>query len=320
MNDIEPTQETIAWICKNAEQAWQEGDPKKLQFWEDQKKEFQKKCYQRIDSLAKQKNLLHQQQEVLIQKIKNGEYSPEEANRINQQIYEHSEELNKQIQFYRKLLQYPTDEESFVSSASEESKIFGESLEDEVPFQKVISLERYFYELFLSFLRVLFLSNIGQITICFIILITAVYLTWMWNTRDQKPQFEYIPATADNKYVIRILNKGMLNTKIYLTHTYPWEFAPYIYSIVCSAETTSSQQKTDIQIPLNCLYTENGVISPITSTYIEIAPGSEKNIRMDTECIKQNFPDITKITLTIRTLFFQTQVLKVDIDLSSNST
>ncbi|HOQ32797.1 MAG TPA: hypothetical protein PLA12_09820 [Candidatus Hydrogenedens sp.] len=320
MNDIEPTHETIVWICKNAEQAWQEGDPKKLQFWEDQKKEFEKKCYQRIESLVKQKTFLQQQQEVLIQKVRNGDYSPEEANRINQQIYEHSEDLNKQIQFYRNLLQYSTDEVDFVSNANDESNIFGESLENKVPFQKVIPIERYFYELFLSFLRVVFLSNIGQITICFFILVAAVYFTWTWNTRDQKPQFEYIPIHADNKHVIRILNKGMLNAKIYLTPTYPWELAPYIYFIVCSAETTTSQQKTDIQIPLNCLYTANGITSPITSTYIEISPGSEKSFEMDTQCIKQNFPDITKITLTIRTLFFRTQVLKVDIDLPSNST
>jgi len=319
MNDIEPTQETIAWICKNAEQAWQEGDPKQLQFWEDQKKEFEKKCYQRIESLVKQKTLLQQQQEVLIQKVKNGEYSPEKANRINQQIYEHSEDLNKQIQFYRKLLQYPSDQEDFVSSASDGSKIFGESLEDKVPFQKVIPIEQYFYELFLSFLRVIFLSNIGQITICFIILVTAVYLTWTWNTRDQKPQFEYTPIPAEDKHIIRILNKGMLNAKIYLSPPYHWEFAPYLYSIECSAETNSTQQKANIQIPLNCLYTDNGIISPTTSTYMEISPGSEKSFGIDPQCIKQNFPNIEKITLTIRTLFLRAQVLKIDIDLSANS-
>ncbi|MGC9054131.1 MAG: hypothetical protein ACP5KS_09635 [Candidatus Hydrogenedens sp.] len=319
MNDIEPTHETIAWICKNAEQAWQEGDPKKLQFWEDQKKEFQRKCYQRIESLVKQKSLLQQQQEVLIQKVKNGEYSPEEANHINQQIHIHSEELNRQIQFYRKLLQYPTDEDNLISSSDDENKIFGEVLEDKVPFQNVIPIERYFYELFLSFLRILFLSNIGQITICFIILITAVYLTWTWNTRNQQPQFEHTPIPNDNKHIIRILNKGMLNAKIYLNNQHQWELAPYIYFVECSTETTSSKQKNNIQIPLTCLYTENGIVSPVTSTCIEISPGSEKTFGIDTQCIKQNLPNITKITLTIRTLFFRTQVLKFDIELTTNT-
>ncbi len=313
MNEIEPTQETLAWICKNAEEAWQEGDPKKLQFWEDQKQEFQRKCYQRIESLVKQKALLQQQQEILIQKIKNGEYTPEQANQINQQIYVHSEELKRQIHFYRKLLEYPTDEIN--SGEFTTDKITNNSATSEIPFQNVIPIEQYFYELFLSTMRAIFLSNIGQITICFIILVIAVYLTWIWNTRNQQPQFEYISIPTENRYIIRIHNRGMLSAKIYLSQQNRWEFAPYLYFIECSAETGLPQQKKKLQIPLNCFFLENDLFSPINSTYLEIPPGSEKGFGVDGQCIQQNLTDITKITITIRKLLFYTEILKFNIDI-----
>lgn len=318
MNEIEPTQETLTWICKHAEQAWQEGDPKKFQFWEDQKREFQQKCYQRIESLVKQKALLQQQQETLIQKVQKGEYTSEQANQMNQQIYEHNEELNRQIQFYRKLLEYPTDETHSFESIT--NKIIYNSPASEIPFQNVIPIEQYFYGLFMSAIRVIFLSNIGQITICFIILVIAVYLTWTWNTRNQQPQFEYISVPSKSRHIIRIYNRGMLSTKIYLSQQNRWEFAPYLYFIECSAETVSPQQKKKVQIPLNCFFLENEIFSPINSTYLEIPPGSEKGFGVDTQCIQQNFSDIIKITITIRKLIFYTKILEFNIDISKSPT
>lgn len=314
MNEIEPTQETLAWICKNAEQAWEEGDPKKLQFWEDQKKEFQQKCYQRIESLVRQKSLLQQQQEVLIQKVKTGEYTPEQANQIHQQIYEHSEELKRQIHFYRKLLEYPANE----AGATNADNIANTSHVSEIPFQEVVPIERYFYELFMTTLRVTFLSNIGQITLCVIILVIAVYFTWTWNTQNQQPQFEYIATPEENKHIIHIHNRGMLSAKIYLDYPNRWEFAPYIYSINCSTEATSSHFQTDAQIPLNCFFVEENIMSPVTDTYIEIPPGSQKSLGVNIQCIKQYFPDIITLSISIRKLFFRTEVLKVDIHIPSS--
>jgi len=318
MNEIEPTQETLAWICKNAEQAWQEGDPKKLQFWEDQKKEFQRKCYQRIENLVKQKALLQQQQETLLQKVKNREYTPEQANQINQRIYEHSEELNRQIYFYRQLLEYPTDEINLGESTTDE--IINNSQPSKLPFQNAIPIEQYFYGLFMSAMRAIFLSNIGQITICFIILIVAVYFTWIWNTRNQQPQFERISIPTENKYIIRVHNRGILSAKIYLSQQNRWEFAPYLYFIECSAETTLSQQKKKVQIPLNCFFLENDIFSPINSTYLEIPPGSEKGFGVDSQCIQQNLTGITKITITIRRLLFYTKILEFYIDIPKDTT
>ncbi len=318
MNEIEPTQETLIWICKNAEQAWQEGDPKKLQFWENQKKEFQQKCYQRMESLVKQKALLQQQQEILLQKVQNGEYTAEYANQINRQIYEHSEELNRQIHCYRKLLEYPTAEINSVEPNTD--NITNNSPTPEIPFQNVIPIEQYFYGLFMSAIRAIFLSNIGQITICFIILVIAVYLTWTWNTRNQQPQFEYISVPAENKHIIRIHNRGMLTTKIYLSQQNRWELAPYLYLLECSAETVSPQQKKRAQIPLNCFFLENEIHSPINSTYLEIPPGSKKGFGVDTQCIQQNLNDITKITITIRKLIFHTKTLEFNIDIPKSPT
>ncbi len=315
MNDLEPTQETIAWIYKNAEQAWQEGDPKKLQFWEDQKKEFQKKCYHRIESLVKQRALLQQQQEALIQKVKNGEYSPEEANQIHQQIYNHNEEVKRQIQFYRKLLQYPTDETSPILEEIHGDTPIDKRTIQEIPLQNVVPVEKFLQMTFRSILRAVFISNIGQMSICFLILVISVYLIWTWNTKNQQPLFKYTPLQSEHRHIIYIHNQAMLNTKLCLTQQNQWEFAPYVYLLECSAETTSGQKKTYLQIPLNCLFIDDGLFTPVTNSYIQISPGSEKSFIMDTQCIKQNFPEITKITITIRKLLFRTVVLNTTIDL-----
>ncbi|HOV32194.1 MAG TPA: hypothetical protein PLX23_02370 [Candidatus Hydrogenedens sp.] len=319
MNNIEPTPETIAWICKNAEQAWQEGDPKKLQFWEDQKKEFQKKCYQRIESLTKQITFLQKQQELLIQKVKNGEYTPEEANQINRQIYEHREEIQKQIQFYRQLIQYPTESGQNLDSQNKNSQSTP-SIESEPRFQTVLPLHQYIYKVVKTVLHAVFLSNAGQIALCSVILIVSVYFTWTWNTKNQSPRFEAISTESGDIPLIRFSNHGMINAKLYLNHIDKWEFAPYIYSVECLIVEPSSLNKKAIEIPVNCLFMNDEIRSPMPSTYIEVTPGSEKSFGIDTTCIKQTFPQVTKLILYVRTFYFHKEVFKIDLTLPTIST
>ncbi len=320
MSDYEPTPETLVWIYKNAEQAWQEGDPKQLQYWEDQKKEFYKKCYQRIDSLVKQSALLQQQQQALIEKVKRGEYSPEEANQINQQIYGHREEIKKRIQFYRELIEYPAEASISPESANHQTSSHKGTQEQSIPYQRVIPIERFFYEVFISILRAIFLSNPGQITICMIILVTAVYFTWTWNTQNQQPHFEYTYNSSDNKHIIQIHNPSLFNTKIYLTPKREWNFIHYIYTLECSAEKTASQDKTIVSVPLNCFYIEEGIQSPMTLSYLEIPPGSQKNLSIDTQCLKQNLPDIQTLSITIYQPFPHKPIFKTDIILNKENT
>jgi len=316
MNNIEPTPETIAWICKNAEQAWQEGDPQKLQFWENQKKEFQKKCYQRIESLTKQIVFLEKQQELLIQKVKNGEYTSAEANQINRQIYEHGEEIRKQIHFYKQLIeQYPAEGSS--QNLDNENSQSNPSIKSEPRFQTVLPLHQYIYKVVKTVLHAVFLSNAGQIALCSVILIVSVYFTWTWNTKNQSPQFETISTESENIPLIKFSNRGMLKAKLYLNHTNQWEFAPYIYSIECLIVEPSSSNKKVIEIPVNCLFMNDEIRSPMSSTYIELPPGSEKSFGIDTTCIKQTFPEITKLTFSIRTFYFHKEVFKIDLPLPS---
>lgn len=315
MNNIEPTPETIAWICKNAEQAWQEGDPKKLQFWEDQKKEFQQKCYQRIESLTKQIAFLQKQQELLMQKVKNREYTPEEANQINRQIYEHSEEIRKQIQFYRQLIQYPTDDSNPILDGQNRDSQSTISAISEPGLHEVIPFHQYLYKVIKSVFHAVFLSNAGQIALCSVILVVSVYLTWTWNTKNQSPRFESISTGSEYIPVIKFSNHGILNAKLYLNRTNKWEFAPYIYTVECLVEESSSADKKAIEIPMNCFFMNDEIRSPMSSTFIELTPGSEKSFGIDTTCIKQTFPEITKLILSIRTLYFHKEVFKIELPL-----
>jgi len=317
MNEIEPTLETIQWICKNAEQAWEEGDPKKFQFWEDQKKRILQKCYQRIESLQKQLSLLQQQQDLLIRKIQRGVYSPKEANQINRQIYQHQEEITNQIHYYHSLIQFIHQESDTASPATDPSLSNIETLPlSNSPFTHAIPIEQYMYELFLSILRVIFLSNIGQITICFIVLVTAVYLTWTWNTKNQQPLFEQVPSTTENKILFRVYNRGTWDTKIYINPPNRWAFNPHLYYLHCSAETNSSQTPQVLSLPLNCIYLKNTISSPIPSSSIDLSPGSEIMIEIDTSCLQQTIPNLTAIHITIYKLPFNTPIQTLHYNLS----
>ncbi|MCA1901836.1 MAG: hypothetical protein LDL53_06415 [Candidatus Hydrogenedens sp.] len=304
----ELTPDTLAWICKNAEQAWQEGDPKKLQFWEDQKKEFQKKCYKKIEGLSKQISILQAQQELLIQKTISNEYTPEEANQLSRQIYQYKEKILKQIQFYKQLaeLQITTAESGIPQPASNQHII--QQIEVHTNFPRIINVSEFLSQMWKKLLRSIFLTNTGQIILCSIILIIAVYLTWTWNTRNQQPKFELQTPKQDNLIVIRYANHGMFKSKLYISKTKNWDFPPYLYRLECFVEQSEEGKKLPIELPLNCFYINDAILSPLITTTVEVQPGSEKELAIDTQCITRTFPEAKKIILNIKTFYLHKQV------------
>lgn len=289
---IEPTLQNLQWICQNAEKAWQENDPKAFEYWEQQKKLFFRACYERIESLTKQLQLLNLQQQELLNEVQHNRCDPVQANTQNRIITEHKELLTKQLHYYTELIK--TLDNIYLTHRSPITQPI-----PTVPVNQEPSPRR-------SIFYYIFLTNIGQIIICIIVLLTSVSLIWSWKTKDKKVTFTI--STPSERYIeIKITNNSYFPARLNLTSLSNYSLFHYTYLLQCTA--TLNQNTATIILPIQCIqYGDMSEHFPVKEAQIEIPISAEKSILINTHCLSEQYQEITQLTLTIKPYFFRTPI------------
>lgn len=314
--EFDPTIETLQWIISNADKAWAEGDFQALQYWEEQKQKLYEKCQQKIKFLYYSLELIANQRDALIQKVQNGEYTPNEANQISRELYKQREDILIELKRYKDFLSFyeslspkrvanfsstHTQTEVSVNQVEDESHgkneelVNTEHLKDLVP---PLGLSDILYIILAIPFKKLFLTTPGQI-IVFIILICLI-VSGMLVFYPGELRIKMNVEKVDNSNILRVVlvNNALWNARV-LLHTSNWQFkSPTVY-VLDIVLIDSNNNINTLSSQAGCVFRDIGTVSKLTTSYIELLRGSRESLLIDIGCLRDYFPSSKTLHLRL---------------------
>ncbi|GEM_PF-6360026 len=308
--EFEPTIETLQWIVNNAEKAWRENDFRALQYWEEQKQRLNQKAQEKLKSIYHSLDLIVQQQEALIEKVQRGEYTTIEANRINNVLYEHREQLLIELHRYREFLDYyKTLSKAPISDKSSPVALPGKPLTQpdvmggEIEKEKLRKIiPRFQFSDLLNWILIkpvmrLLLSASFHVIVLFLVILGLMFFSGIKYMKDAQVKM-YVEA-KNNVYSIRFENNAFWSARIALDSTSAKGYSPTIYLL--KIYLVDSQGKRNLVSNLiSCMYTDLG---PITRSYLELTRGAEIKFYIDVSCLSNELLGTEKIEVVFESKF-----------------